>query len=197
MKKNLIKKEEDKVLIQKTKNFLIKQPVAHSDNIIRNFSKKMGKYKDKRDLPQHYIDDWTKAVTAIGLDTHFPVSETVPEKYQDMLIQVIRDTEAQYNCKSTFEKMLAETIACMYVKSIFFSEKLNNLVSSEKDPSNEKTRFYESIGKEIERTNRIMNNSILTMTQLKSSSLPFKVNAKTTFIAQNQQFNNFNNKENQ
>src|ERR1019366_7303059 len=45
---------------------------------------------------------------ALGLSTHLPVAETVEKEYRPFLMEMIKDVELEFDCKTASEKILAE-----------------------------------------------------------------------------------------
>jgi hypothetical protein len=189
-KKQITKKENNTLVVsnwERTKKFMIAHKLDDPKSIIDSYAKKMDKNTGK-ELSKNSISDYLKVSMTLGLDTHLPIANSVSEKYRPFLINIIEDIEKEYECNTAIEKSLAEIIASSHVRIIYLSDVLNNNISLDK------VNFVSIISKELDRTHRQLINSISTLRQIKMPSIPFNVIAKTAFIAQNQQINNFEKK---
>jgi len=171
---------------------MLSNGLYNPDKIIDTFAKDMDKNKGK-ELSPKLCEDYQKVAMTLGLDTHLPVADSVIVEYRPFLINTIKEIEREYDCKTTIEKTLAESIASSYVRIIHYSKRLNEYILRETVTDKEKTDFYNLIGKELDRAHRQHNSSIMTLRQIKAPTLPFNVSAKTAFFAQNQQINNYDN----
>lgn len=173
----------------KTKRFMVKNSSYNPDKILQKFSKDMDKAQEVG-FSDDLCRDYVKVTNMLGLSNHIPISESLPETYRELNVKIINDIEKEYGCNSTIEKIMAENIGSLHVRIIFLTKFLNDLIQTEKMPVNERTNFYNLVGKDIERTHRQLNQWISTLQLTKNAGGSIKVSAKTTFIANNQQFNN-------
>jgi len=100
------------------------------------------------------------------------------------------DLVAEYDCKSSSEKALAQMVASSYGRYLQYAKFYQNVMHIEW-LSTEKTRHYESIAKEADKAHRQFITALTTLRQLKSPPPTIKVNAKQAFVAENQQLNTF------
>lgn len=128
----------------------------------------------------------------LGLETHYPLAETVKDSYRPLVIEVARQIEKEYDCKTPSEKILAETIAGAHIRIINYSRKLNAL-TDEGYLTAERNGYGNMLSKEIDRAQRHLITALMTIKQIKSPSIELNVKAKTAFLAQNQQINALNN----
>lgn len=127
------------------------------------------------------------ALFVLGLDTHTPVAESVDDEYRYFINEIIQRIEREYGCKTSIEKILAETIALSHIRIICLSKTMNNYILGKISINKEINDYYRIIGKELDRAQRQLDSAIMTMRQIKMPRASFKINAKTAFIAQNQQ----------
>lgn len=125
---------------------------------------------------------------AFGTDTHLPLAQSVGKTYRAMVMRDVREIEKEYDCKTTTEKMLAETIAGAHARIIQYSRRLNNFANVD-GITELSTPYYALWSKEVDRAHRQMMTAIITLKQLKSPTLNVSINAKTAFVAENQQIN--------
>jgi len=172
------------------------------DQIFQRAAQKLETYRNttgKKELKK--LDDdmkeiYDKSLILLGLDTHYALAETISERYRPLVIEVARQVEKEYGCTTPSEKILAETIAGAYGKIIEYSRHLNNFTRIEY-LSNEKNGFYAMVSKEVDRAHRQLNAALTTLKMLKNPSLELNINAKTAFVAQNQNLVSNQNKPNE
>ena len=176
---------------QKSKDRVKKHMISNGfydpDKFIEDFSNNMD--KSKGELSSKLCEDYQRVAMTLGLDTHLPIAESLPEDYRLFLVEIIKNVEKEYGCKSSIEKALAETIALSHVRVIHLTKTFNNYTLVGTAISKEKNNYYNLIGKELDRAHRQLSNGILTLKQIKSPTIPFNVTAKTAFFAKNQQIN--------
>lgn len=111
-KRQLTKQNKDIVLTndsrKRTRDFMLSNGLYNPDKIIERFAKDMDKNKGKALSPK-LCEDYQKVAMALGLDTHLPIADSVIEEYRPFLVNTIRETEREYDCKTIIEKALAET----------------------------------------------------------------------------------------
>lgn len=194
MKKQITKQQNSleipKDSKQRTKDFMLSNGLYNPDKILEDFARDMDQNKGKKMTPKLY-EDYERVAMTLGLETHLPMADTLPEEYRPLLMNIIREVEAEYACTTVIERSLAEIIASAHIRIIHYTKTLNGYIAKETLPEKSKTDFYNMLGKEIDRAQRQLTSTILTLKQMKVPSLPFNVSAKTAFIAQNQQFNNY------
>ncbi len=201
-KKTTKKKPTSKAVVRKetieeTEEFL-KSLVGTSTDpkyLLEKVNKAMNAYissdeKDKEDKLQALNEQVNKVFPAYALDNHTLASETVSERLQPMVRKMATDLVAEYDCKSSSEKALAQMVASSYGRYLQYAKFYQNVMHIEW-LSTEKTRHYESIAKEADKAHRQFITALTTLRQLKSPPPTIKVNAKQAFVAENQQLNTF------
>ena len=133
-----------------------------------------------------------KALLALGLETHHPLADMANQRYRGLAIEVARQLEKEYDCKAPSERLLAQTVAGIYIKIIEYSTQLRGCIQ-ETSLSNEKNAFYSMVSKELDRAHRQLITALTTLRQIKNPPIELNVKAKTAFVAQNQQINAVNN----
>lgn len=191
--KTFIPDDPEKIL-ENLANESIRMAVnKHWDELPKEAREKYKSLKESKKT-EFNLEEWNKARVAFGLETHIPVTGTIRQEYRSFVIEMIRNIECEHCCKTTIEKALAETIASEYARTIQYSSKLNELAYSDVGhlyPS--KVSYFSMLSKETDRAHRRFINALLTLKQIKNPSLELSIKANTTFIAQNQQINAFNN----
>jgi len=143
--------------------------------------------KDKKDIKK-LSEAAEKVLIMEGLDTHYPLTETIGKRYRPLAIEFNRQLLKEYNCQTSSEKALAQVIVNAYIRILEYSQLLytcqeTNWLSSEKNG------FYSMLSKELDRANRQFITTLTTLKQVKTPSLEVNVKTRATFVAQNQQLN--------
>ena len=180
---------------QKMRSFMAKHGSQYNPKTLTDRLAKQLDSGIAKNPTQQFLNEYEKVGFALGLETHTPVSESVKEEYRYFLTDMIQSIEREYSCKTAIEKSLAEAIGLTHVRIISLSKTFNDYISGDRTLSKERNEYYDLIGKELDRAYRQLNSSILTLRQIKISTTPLKVNAKTAYFAQNQQINNYDNQD--
>ena len=110
------------------------------------------------------------------------------DKYRTLAIELCNQLIAEYECKTSSEKMLAQTASWAYCRMIEYSYKLNGLTRQEY-LSNEKNGYYSMLSKEVDRCARQYLTAINTLKHFKQPPVSVTFKAQNAFVAQNQQIN--------
>ena len=145
----------------------------------------------KKEMFQSHKD----VLTSLGLETHYALAEIVNKRHQPLVIEVARQIEKEYDCKTASEKILVQLIAGTYGKIIDYSSMLNSNIY-DLGVSNEKNAYNAMLSKELDRAHRQLITALTTLRQIKNPPLELNVKAKTAFVAQNQQINTVSKSEN-
>lgn len=123
----------------------------------------------------------------MGLDTKIQLAESVGEDYRSIAMDFTNQLIAEYDCKTSSEKALAQITANAFVRTMEYSNTLETC--RYKTVKLNLFGYYSIIGKELDRANRHFLSSLMTLQQMKSPTLKINVTAKTAFVAENQQVN--------
>jgi hypothetical protein len=159
---------------------------------------RLGKNPDREAL-DGTIPVLRKALAAYGLYTHVPLEESVAEEYRPLVAEFSHQLVQDYDCKTSGEKALAETVVSAYIRILTYSRRLGGAVTGKSTQiGKQHIEFYLMLGKELDRANRHFITALTTLKQLKAPSLEINVKTQTAFVAQNQQINatkNLHNKD--
>lgn len=129
------------------------------------------------------------ASAIVALDNHMLVAEVLnKDKYRTLVIELCNQLMAEYECKTSSEKMLAQTAAWAYCRMLEYSAKLNGLTRQEY-LSNEKNGYYSMLSREVDRCARQYLSAINTLKHFKQPPVTVTFKAQNAFVAQNQQIN--------
>jgi len=150
---------------------------------------KREEFKEPKEELQKFVYN---SLMPLGLETHYPLAETVKDSYRPLVIEVARQIEKEYDCRTPSEKILAETIAGAHIRIINYSRKLNAL-TDEGYLTAERNGYGNMLSKEIDRAQRHLISALVILKEVKNPTIELNVKAKTAFVAQNQQINAVNN----
>jgi hypothetical protein len=105
------KEDANKSAIEKTRQFLKKstfQADCDPDLIFKKAGDQLidlvSKDKKKSKKAQKALQEITeKGMMAWGLETHYAIAETVDPRFRPLVIEVARQIEKEYDCKTTSE----------------------------------------------------------------------------------------------
>jgi len=113
-------------------------------------------------------------------------------KYHKFLATTRSNLVKEYDCKSSLELMLIDRIVANYWRSMKLDMTLHRLIETEDGGysfNDSKMNIIRELSKGLESASRQLNTSILFLKELKQPKLNVKVNTKSAFIGENQQFN--------
>jgi len=148
-----------------------------------------GNQKEQKETKKILEEKSMKAMMALGMETHFPLLETVESRYRPLAMEFSRNIICEFDCKTNHEKALAQLVVNAYIRVIDNSRRFNNCLEAGEYLSNERNGYLAVISKQIDRANRQFIVALTTLKQIKEPSLEINVKAKTAFISKNQQIN--------
>jgi len=131
-----------------------------------------------------------------GLERGFWVENLSYRKYSTSLGSMRLSLIKEYECKTSLEFMLVDRIVASYWRSMQCDRTFNLILTNENDGfsfDQLKVNVIKELNKSIEFSNRQLSANIIMLKELKQPKLNIKVNTKSAFIGQNQQFNLDNN----
>jgi len=198
-KRALVKKEDkaiiEKMTVEEAKDFI--NQIAYIDGdpkrIMQELSEdllpqiKSGK-ADKK-VYEKTTEAVSKALMVYGLETHYPLAETVNKSYRPLAIEFSRQLIQEFDCKTPSEKALAQIVVNAYLRVIDNSKRFNNCYEAGEYLSKERTNHLSVMSKQLDRANRQFITALTTLKQIKMPSFEINVKTKAAFVAQNQQLN--------
>ncbi len=117
-----------------------------------------------------------------------PLTHTVTDDYQKLILSFTNDLMTEYECKTPTEKALAEMAAISFAKALDYGEELRNCRAIEFH-SGAKNGYFSMISKEVDRANRQFMTALMALRQTKAPKVEINVTATNAFMAKEQQFN--------
>jgi hypothetical protein len=145
--------------------------------------------KKKLELEPKLNKQLENAAVILTLDQHIILAESLnSDKYRTLVIEIANQLVKEYECKTSSEKMLAQTAAWAYCRMLEYANKLNGITRQEY-LSSVKTGHYAVLSKEVDRCVRQYLSALNTLKHFKQPSLSVTFKAQNAFVAQNQQIN--------
>jgi hypothetical protein len=199
MTKEIIKKEDTKLDLMKVELEEIKRdfssPSAYNpENVL---AKDLYQLRHDKELPKEQrdkkIDDaMQKLGTYYGLENGIWAANLDRERYYQSLTRMRQRIVNDYNCKTSIEFMLADSIVASYWR-IMRNESRISILMEEADGKwslgESKINIIEELNKGIYLANRRLTTNISLLKEIKQPPIKINLKSNTAFIGQNQQFN--------
>ena len=182
--------------LQESKKILLDIAIPEGDlnqNLKRLGENILPKYIDGSEQDRNEAHEALKKMTlellmALELETHVALMEAFEPRYRGLAKELSSQLIKDYNCQTSAEKALAETIANAYIRVLDNSRRLNNELEC-KNITHERNKYISNLSNQVDRANRQFLNSLLTLKQLKAPTIEMNIKTKNTFLAQNQNVN--------
>jgi len=194
-KKELIKPDAMKIELEEIKKYF-SNPATYDQEtrLVRDFYQ-IGQTKElsvdqKKEKKISAVQDLSMLY---GLENGIWVATIDYEKYQSTIGQMRKKIIADYNCKTTSELMLADSIVASYWRIIKNERIVNRIVEKEDGGwsfDQLRVNIIKELNKEIDLANRRLNMNIVLLKEMKQPALKVNVRANNAFVGENQQFNN-------
>jgi len=147
---------------------------------------------DKKDITPEELKHFEEIILSLNaIETNRVLMETMDGNINKTAIaEFCDDLIEEFNCQSISEKSLCSMIASAYFNSMIASKCLRWLYNLT-NVSNEKNGYYNIVGKELEKQQRIYLHSLQVLKNLKTPSLWVSIQARNAFIGDKQTFNNY------
>lgn len=133
------------------------------------------------------LEDAGKLCHALGVETGYPLMESVQEINHGLAIEIKRNLEKEFDCQNYSEKMLVDLITNAYITKLSLSYKM---ATSQNNLGHDHDSYRNYLSKELDRSHRQFLSGLETLKFMKQPSLRVNIKTNTAFIAENQQFNN-------
>jgi hypothetical protein len=195
MTNKMVKKEEvkpvKKYTIQEAKNFILEcaKTPADPDLVLKQFANDYMPliYSNDDCKEEEITKKLTELSLALGLETGHALMESVTETHIGLALQMKRDLQEEFNCKTPSEKALVDLAVSSYLSKLHYTKllRLNQTTSS-----SDHNGYRNSASKEIDRAHRQFISTIETLKFMKQPSLKVNIKTNNAFVGENQQFNN-------
>jgi uncharacterized protein YunC (DUF1805 family) len=188
------KKMEDMDLaIKEGKRFLIHCGRAPFDTneklkeIARKIKPKI--FIKKEDLNEKETELLTQVFYDFGIENGIHLADSTPEKLRGLTANLRNDLIKEFNCTTSTEKILVDTVVNAYTRNLNYSKKLLGVTEMGNTNSNI-NNFIGLMSKEIDRANRHFLSALQTLKEIKQPELKVNIKTNTAFFGEKQEFNN-------
>lgn len=198
-----ITKNQEETMVEKIKKHY-KNP-----NVFIPDKQKLEEYDDLENIKEALNPTQQKRKTELsselgimyGLENGIWTANLAHAKYYSGLAQMRRNIVKDFSCQTSLELMLADRIVAHYWRAMRDDALSNKLIEKEDNSgysfTQQKINLLKELHKGVEIADRQLNADIILLKELKQPRLNIKVTAENAFIAQNQQVNNLENKNNE
>jgi len=134
---------------------------------------------------------------ATGVGTQFASVMAVPHRYRPLFISFTRQLVDEYKCDGPSQIAIAEVAASAYVRIIKIQREMESMPSQIDLMTPESNRYYSILSKDLDRAERHFITAVGMLKHMNVSPVSVKINAQNAFIADKQQFNKINDKNNE
>ena len=149
-----------------------------------------GNEEEKKKANKEANEMKMKILFALEVETHFALMETFNDSYRGLAREFTNQIIKEHNCTTHTEKALAEVIANAFIRTIDNSRRLNNDLGEPGTSITEnKTKYLSMLSIQNDRANRQFLNALSMLKQMKTPSIAMNIRTENAFVAQNQQIN--------
>ncbi|MDX9964258.1 hypothetical protein [Desulfobacter postgatei] len=124
---------------------------------------------------------------ALSIETGFMLMKSVDKQYNSLALQIRRDLQEEFACKTASEKMLVDLAVNSFIRNLCYSDKMGQ---TQEYIGNEYNNYRNYFSKEIDRAHRQFISAIETLKFIKQPSMKVNIKTNNAFVGENQQFNN-------
>jgi hypothetical protein len=150
--------------------------------------KQLPNMRNGQEMTGEVLKNADKVSLAFSLESGQALMESVEPKYRSFALQLKKDLEKEFDCKTASEKALVDQAVNSHIRKISYSKSME----TRRDPeflSHFKTNYLMFLSKEIDRAHRQFISAIETLTYRNQPSIRINVRSENSFMSQNQQFN--------
>jgi len=197
-KKEIVKKEEMKPARKYTSNeakdFVLKfcEIAADPEIMLRDFAvKSMPQMYSQEKVDEKDKEETSKKISdlslALSTETGFILMKSVNKQYHGLALQMRRDLQKEFDCKTTSEKMLVDLAVNSCIRNLHCSDRMEQI---QEHLNNDFNNYRNYFSKEIDRSHRQFISALETLKFIKQPSMKVNIKTNNAFVGENQQFNN-------
>ncbi len=199
MTNEIAKKEDTKPDLIKMELDEIKETYSNPDyfdnenNLLNEFNNLCKETKPTSDQIERKTEVRKEISRFFGLENGLWVSNLGYKRDSSALARMRQKIKREYDCKTSLELMLADSIVACYWRIMNNEMKINRLIDNE-DYSYSfdqiKINVMKELSKEVDLANRRLNMNIILLKEMKQPALKVNIKTNNAFIGDKQQFNN-------
>ena len=193
MKKELEEKENKPIkryTVQEARSF-----VLESTSVLVDPNELLGKFANEYMPVVFSCDDGrqkeisekiSELALAFSSETGFMLMKSVGEEYRSLALQMKRDLQEEFDCKTVSERMLVDLMVNSYIKKLRYSDKMEH---NQKYIGHKYDGYRNYRSKEIDRSYRQFTSSLEILRFLRQPAIKVSIKTNNAFVGENQQFN--------
>ena len=193
MKKELEEKENKPIkryTVQEARSF-----VLESTSVLVDPNELLGKFANEYMPVVFSCDDGrqkeisekiSELALAFSSETGFMLMKSVGEEYRSLALQMKRDLQEEFDCKTVSERMLVDLMVNSYIKKLRYSDKMEH---NQKYIGHKYDSYRNYLSKEIDRSYRQFTSSLEILRFLRQPAIKVSIKTNNAFVGENQQFN--------
>lgn len=123
---------------------------------------------------------------AFSSETGYMLMKAVNEEHRGLALQMKRDLQEEFACKTVSEKMLVDLMVNAYIKKLRYSDKMEH---NQQYIGHKYDSYRGYLSKEIDRAYRQFLSALETLKFMKQPAMKVNIKTNTAFVGENQQFN--------
>ncbi len=141
------------------------------------------------ELSEKELELINEAFYGLGIETGSHLADLTPKKLRSLMANLRNELIKEFNCTTSTEKILVDTIVNAYARNLNYSKRLLNATELNRT-SPEINGFIKEMSKEVDRANRHFLSALQTLKEIKQPELKVNIKTNTAFFGEKQEFNN-------
>lgn len=179
-----------KITQKEAKEFFLEygKALADPEIMLKDFAVKfMPQIHSQEKIDEEMVKKISDLSLALGIETGFMLMKSVDKQYYSLALQIRRDLQEEFACKTTSEKMLVDLAVNSFIRNLCYSDKMGQIQGH---IGNEYNNYRNYFSKEIDRAHRQFISIIETLKFMKQPTMKVNIKTNNAFLAEKQQFNN-------
>lgn len=153
------------------------------DVVVESALKESGEAKGEQSItPESSI---FKALTLFEFNNGMLMGMVLSEQYKTLAVNMSRELQIEFDCKTVSEKATAELVAINYCRTLEIQRRINNYLQlgSITDMG---VKFLDVLSKELDRANRHYLTAVQVLKTMKQPKLQLNIKTDMTILGKNQ-----------
>jgi hypothetical protein len=180
-----------KFTAQEAKSFILEstRTTVDPDELLKQFANEYMPlmYANDDSKQEEIMKKLTELSFAFSSETGYTLMKAVVEEQRGLALQMKRDLQNEFDCKTPSEKALIDLMVNSYIKKLHYS---NRMVHNQQYVGHQYDSYRNYLSKEIDRSYRQFISALETLKFIKQPSMKVNIKTNNAFVGEKQQFNN-------
>lgn len=179
-----------KITQQEAKEFFLEygKALADPEIMLKDFAVKfMPQIHSQEKIDEEMVKKISDLSLALSIETGFMLMKSVDKQYHSLALQIRRDLQEEFACKTTSEKMLVDLAVNSFIRNLCYSDRMGQIQGHIGKEYNNYRNYF---SKEIDSAHRQFISTIETLKFIKQPTMKVNIKTNNAFLAEKQQFNN-------